>query len=109
MKVETHWNEWFTVNSVISLNDVLEDGATTSEKRVNDESERNSVYRVIDTKNSQPTRKQDERDSRGQSKIYCSQSDKRVEVAKMSQSAAIMQLNKRFHLQIMRRRKLYKK
>ena len=86
VKAETLWNEWFTVNSVISLNDVLEANATTSENRANDESERNSIYRVIDAKNSQPIRKQDERDLRQQSKIHCSQSVKRVKVARMSQN-----------------------
>ena len=68
VKAETTlWNEWFTVNSVNSLNDVLEANATTSDSRANDESERNSIYRVIDAKNSQPIRKQDDRDLREQS------------------------------------------
>ena len=78
VKAETLWTEWFTVNSVISLKDVLEANATTSENRANDESERNSIHRVIDAKNSQPIRKQDKRDLREQSKIHCSQSVKRV-------------------------------
>ena len=32
IKAETLWNEWFTVNSVISLNNVLENGELTSEQ-----------------------------------------------------------------------------
>ena len=95
VKAETLWNEWFTVKSVISLNDVLEANATTSENRANNESERNSIYRVIDAKNSQPIRKQDECDLREQSKIHWSQSVKRVKVAKMSQNSAIMLLNEK--------------
>ena len=95
VKAETLWNEWFTVNSVISLNDVLEANATTSENRANDESERNSIYRVIDAKNPQPIRKQDERELREQSKIHCSQSVKRVKVAKKSQNSAIKLLNEK--------------
>ena len=31
-KAETLWNEWFTVNSVISLNDVLDGSKVSSEK-----------------------------------------------------------------------------
>ena len=109
VKAETLWNEWFTVNSVISLNDVLEANATFSENRANDESEWNSIYRVIDAKNSQPIRKQDKRDLRQQSKIHCSQSDKRVKVAKKSQNSAIMLLNeKRCYQRTTRRIKLSK-
>ena len=95
VKAETLWNEWCTVNSVISLNDVLEANATTSENTANDESERNSIYRVIDAKSSQSIRKQDERDLREQSKIHCSQSVERVKVARMSQNSAIMLLNEK--------------
>ena len=95
VKAETLWNEWFTVNSVSSLNDVLEANATTSENRAMDESERNSIYRLIDAKNSQPFRKQDERDLREQSKIHCRQSVKRVKAAKKSQNSAIMLLNEK--------------
>ena len=95
VKAETLWNECFIVNSVISVNDVLEANATTSENRANDESERNSIYSVIDAKSSQPIRKQDERDLREQSKIHCSQSVKRVKVARMSQNSAIMLLNEK--------------
>ena len=73
----------------------MEANATTSENRANDESERNSIHRVIDAKNSQPIRKQDKRDLREQSKIHCSQSVKRVKVAKMSQNSAIMLLNEK--------------
>ena len=32
VKAETLWNEWFTVNSVISLNDVLDNNGATSEQ-----------------------------------------------------------------------------
>ena len=108
VKAETLWNEWFTVNSVSSLNDVLEANATTSENRANDESERNSSYRIIDAKSSQPIRKQEERDLREQSKIHCSQSVKRVKVTKMNQNSAIMLLNEKMFQQSTQRIKLSK-
>ena len=95
VKAENLWNEWFTVNSVTNLNDVLEANAATSENKANEKSERNSIYRLIDAKSSQPIRKLHERDFREQSKIHCSQSVKRVKVARMSQNSAIMLLNEK--------------
>ena len=45
LKAEALWNEWFTVNCVISLKDVLEDSDATSKASA---SERNTVNRSIE-------------------------------------------------------------
>ena len=68
LKAEALWNEWFTVNSVISLKDVLEDGTQASRQS---ESERMSVNRINQTKIREPIRKRDERNSQESSKIHC--------------------------------------
>ena len=60
IKAETLWNEWFTVNSVISLHDVLVNkeatSAATSEQRkpARSESESNTVNRINAAKANQP-------------------------------------------------------
>ena len=68
LKAEALWNEWFTVNSVISLKDVLEDETQASGQS---ESERMSINRINQTKKREPIRKQDKRNSREPSKIHC--------------------------------------
>ena len=48
VKAETLWNEWFTVNSVISLNNVLDNNGVTSEQgeSVKCEKKNHSVNRI---------------------------------------------------------------
>ena len=65
LKAQALWNEWFTVNCVISLKDVLEDSDATSKASA---SERNTVNRVIGTNSRQPIRKREERNPRDSSK-----------------------------------------
>ena len=74
VKAETLWNEWFTVNSVISLNDVLDNGEASSVKSRPAESanEANTVNRIIQAKRRQPIKMQDERNSQETSKNHCS-------------------------------------
>ena len=74
IKAETLWNEWFTVISINSLNDVLENKQATSE-RSNPEksaSENNRVNRINQVRTKQPIRMQDKRNSREASKHHCS-------------------------------------
>ena len=73
MKAETLWNEWFTVNSVISSNNVLENGELTREQAeaAKRESESNSINRVAKANLKQPIRTRDERNSRDKSKKHC--------------------------------------
>ena len=74
MKAETLWNEWFTVNSVISLNDVLDNSEASSVKSRPAESanEANTVNRNNQAKRRQPIKMQDERNSRETSNTHCS-------------------------------------
>ena len=73
IKAETLWNEWFTVNSVISLNNVLENGELTSEQAevAKRENESNSINRVAKANLKQPIRTREERISRDKSKKHC--------------------------------------
>ena len=73
IKAETLWNEWFTVNSVISLNNVLENGELTSEQAevAKRENESNSINRVAKVNLKQPIRTREERISRDKSKKHC--------------------------------------
>ena len=66
VKAETVWNEWFTVNSVFSLNDVLDNSEASSVKSRPAESanEANTVNRINQAKRRQPIKMQDERNSR---------------------------------------------
>ena len=89
LKAEALWNEWFTVNSVISLKDVLEDKTQASGQS---ESERMSVNRINQTKAREPIRKQDERNSRESSKIHCAIN---LNKSSMSENSAIKLLNKK--------------
>ena len=74
IKAETLWNEWFTVNSINSLNDVLKNKQATSERSNPDksESENNCVNRINQARTKQPIRAQDKCNSRETSKPHCS-------------------------------------
>ena len=89
LKAEALWNEWFTVNCVISLKDVLEDSDATSKASA---SERNTVNRVIGTNSRQPIRKREERNPRDSSKNQCRTIERKV---KMSEKSAINLLNEK--------------
>ena len=56
IKAETLWSEWFTVNSVISLNDALDNNEARSEKSCSAESanEANDVNRINQANRRQP-------------------------------------------------------
>ena len=92
VKAETLWNEWFTVNSVISLNDVLDNSEASSVKSRPAESanEANTVNRINQAKRRQPIKMQDERNSRETSKTHCSNT---AGTRKMNQSPSIKALN----------------
>ena len=98
IKAETLWKEWFTVNSVISLNDVLVNkeatSAATSEQRkpARSESESNTVNRINAAKANQQIRTRDKRNSRDSSKSHCSNSARK---SKMDRSPSIKLLNEK--------------
>ena len=94
IKAETLWNEWFTVNSVISLNDVLDNSEASSVKSRSTESanEANAVNRVNQANRRQPVKMQDERNSRETSKNHCSNT---ARTRKMSQSPSIKAINEK--------------
>ena len=98
IKAETLWNEWFTVISVISLNNVLVNkeatSAATSEQRkpARSENESNTVNRMNAAKVNQPIRTQDKRNSRDSSKSHCSNSARKSE---MDRSPSIKLLNEK--------------
>ena len=100
LKAESLWIEWFTVNSVISLKDVLEDGEVSSEaskaskaKQIKREvKERNSVNRVSEAKSRGPIKSREARNSRDSSKpqfgdTYCK--------VNMSENSALQLLNEK--------------
>ena len=89
LKAEALWNEWFTVNCVISLKDVLEDSEATSKASA---SERNTVNRIIGTNLRQLFRKREERNPRDSSKNQCRTIERKV---KMSKYSAINLLNEK--------------
>ena len=94
IKAEALGDEWCTVNSVISLNNVLENGELTSEqaeaaKRVN---ESNSINRVVEANLKQSIKKRDKRSSRDKSKKHCRVNTR---VRKMSESPSIKLLNEK--------------
>ena len=89
LKSEALWKEWFTVNSVISLKDVLEDETQASGQS---ESERRSVNRINQTKAREPNRKQDKRNSQEPSKIHCAINSNE---SSMSENFAIKLLNEK--------------
>ena len=94
MKTETLWNEWFTVNSVISLNDVLDNSEASSVKSRPAESanEANTVNRINQSKRRQPIKMQDERNSRETSKNHCSNT---ARTRNMNQNPSIKALNEK--------------
>ena len=66
IKAETLWNEWFTVNSINSLNDVFENKQATSEQSnpEKSESENNCVNRINQARSKEPIGAQDKSNSR---------------------------------------------
>ena len=94
IKAETLWNEWFTVNSVISLNIVLDCSEASSEqsKPAENASEEISINRMNQAGRKQPIKLKNERNSREPSKRHCGKS---VLKRKMSQSPSIKQLNEK--------------
>ena len=97
IKAETLWNEWFTVNSVISLNKVLDCSETSSEqsKPAESASEEICINRINQAGCQEPIKLQNERNSRQPSKRHCGKS---VQKRKMSQSTSITQLNEKLLL-----------
>ena len=92
VKAETLWNEWFTVNSVISLNNVLDCSEASSERSKPAENEESSINRINRVGRNQPIRLKNERNSRDSSKRHCGKS---VQTRKMSQSPSIKLLNEK--------------
>ena len=94
IKAETLWNEWFTVNSVISLNDVLDSSEANRAKSRSTEraNEANAVNRINKANLRQPIKMQDERYPRETSKSHCSNT---ARTRKMSQSPSIKALNEK--------------
>ena len=94
VKAETLWNEWFTVNSVISLNDVLDNSEASSVKSRPAESttEANTVNCINQAKGRQPVKTQDERNSRETSKNHCSNT---ARTRQMNQSPSIKASNEK--------------
>ena len=68
VRAETLWGEWFTVNSVFSLNDVLVNRATSSEQynpaNGKNMDENITVNRINKVTEKHPIRKRDKRNSR---------------------------------------------
>ena len=98
IKAETLWNEWFTVNSVIILNDVSVNkeatSAATSKQRkpARSVNESNTVNRKNAAKSNQPIRTRYKRNSRDSSKSHCSYSARK---GKMNRSPSIKLLNEK--------------
>ena len=91
IKAQTLWNEWFTVNSVISLNNVLENGEMTNEQAEAAKcvKENKSINRVAKANLKQPIRTRDERNSRDESKKHCRLTTR---VSKMSDKSPSIKL-----------------
>ena len=87
LKAELLWNEWFTVNCVISLKDVLEDVEVSSKSSVK---ERNTVNRISEAKSRESIKSQEERNSRDSSKPQFGGNYSKVN---MSENSAIQLLN----------------
>ena len=94
VKAEMLWNEWFTVNSVNSLFDVLGSSAKVSGRseaaETNDE--KASVNHGNEAKSKQPIKSQEQRKSRKTSEISCSVNKLK---ARMDQSPSIRTLNEK--------------
>ena len=84
VKAETLWNEWFTVNSVFSLKDVLDYEATSeNSKPAESVNEIFTVNRTKEAKKRQSFKTRDECDSRETSKHQCNITSR---IRKMSHS-----------------------
>ena len=77
-KAETLWNEWFTVNSIISLNNVLDCSKASIERSKPAENAREeiSINRISQAGRNQPIKLKNERNSRESSKRHCGKSVK---------------------------------
>ena len=73
VKAEIMGAEFFTVNSVVSLNNALKNDAMSSKihNQAINANERHSVSRIFETKTAEPIRKQDERILWGSIKSHC--------------------------------------
>ena len=94
VKAETLWNEWFTVKSVISLNNVLDNNGVTSElgESVKRATENHSLNCINVASEKGPIRMRDARNSRETSKKHCRQIARK---RKMSQRPSIKVLNEK--------------
>ena len=94
LNAETLWIEWFTVNSVISLNDVGEKNEASSEQSKPAEcvNESFTVNRIKEAKQREPIKARDGLNSRGTSKKYCFIT---ARTRKKSQSPSIKLLNEK--------------
>ena len=86
------WNEWFTVNSVNRLIDVIDSSAIERSNAAELNDEKTSINHVIKAKTKRPIKLQEQRNSRETSKI--SRSVTKLK-ARMSQSPSIRALNER--------------
>ena len=84
VKAETLWNEWFTVNSVISLNYVLDNNGKTSEQgeSVKCATENHSVNCINVASEKEPIRRRDARNSRETSRKHSSQITRKKDESK---------------------------
>ena len=92
VKAESLWNEWFTVDSVISLNNVLDINGARGEQSeiVNCAAEKHTVNRINLASEREPIRTRDARNSREPSKKHCSYNTRK---RKMSESPSIRMIN----------------
>ena len=89
IKAEMLWNEWFTVNSVNSLIDVLDSSVSGRSQAAEMNDEKTSINHVIEEKTNRPIKLQEQRNPRETSKI--SRSVTKLK-ARMSQSPSIRAL-----------------
>ena len=92
IKAEMLWNEWFTVNSVNSLIDVLDSSASERSKAAEMNDEKTSIYHVNEAKTKRPIEMQEQRNSWETSKI--SRSVTKLK-ARMSQSPSIRAISEK--------------
>ena len=89
IKADMLWNEWFTVNSVNSLIDVLDSSVSGRSQAAEMNDEKTSINHVIEEKTNRPIKLQEQRNPRETSKI--SRSVTKLK-ARMSQSPSIRAL-----------------
>ena len=89
VRAVTIWNECFTVNSVISLNDLLENGDTSSKqhKPTKNVNESNTVNRKNNATEKQQIRKRDKRNS---STIFCSNTSRTCKMSQVHQPSCLI-------------------